>query len=68
MLLLYLINTLCNFSPLRRMTAGMILAGLSFVVAAIIQMEIDVSYLWIVEVFIDTYRNSSFPLYTHIRK
>nr|CAB3266111.1 solute carrier family 15 member 2-like [Phallusia mammillata] len=32
-----------NFSPLRRMTLGMILAGLSFVVAALIQMKIDVN-------------------------
>ncbi|CAK8674326.1 unnamed protein product [Clavelina lepadiformis] len=30
-----------NFSPLRRMTLGMILAGISFVVAALVQMMID---------------------------
>ena len=31
------------FPPLRRMTAGLILAGLSFIAAAILQIEIDVS-------------------------
>ena len=34
-----------NFSPLRRMTAGLVLAGLSFVCAAILQFQIDVSPL-----------------------
>ena len=31
------------FPPLRRMTVGLILAGVSFVAAAILQIEIDVS-------------------------
>ncbi|KAM3836258.1 solute carrier family 15 member 1 [Vipera latastei] len=30
-----------NFTPLRKMTVGMILAGLAFVVAAVVQVEID---------------------------
>ncbi|XP_035249771.1 solute carrier family 15 member 1-like [Anguilla rostrata] len=30
-----------NFTPLRRMTVGMLLAGLAFVVAALVQIEID---------------------------
>uniref|UniRef100_H2Y7V0 Solute carrier family 15 member 2 n=1 Tax=Ciona savignyi TaxID=51511 RepID=H2Y7V0_CIOSA len=30
-----------NFSPLRRMTLGMLLAGLAFIVAALVQMMID---------------------------
>ncbi|CAK8674323.1 unnamed protein product [Clavelina lepadiformis] len=33
-----------NFSPLRRMAFGMILAGMSFVVAALVHMKIDVNY------------------------
>jgi len=32
-----------NFSPLRRMGFGMVLAGVAFVVAALVQMEIDVN-------------------------
>jgi len=32
-----------NFSPLRKMTVGLMLAGVSFVCAAILQFEIDVS-------------------------
>jgi len=32
------------FPPLRRMTAGLILAGISFIAAALLQIEIDVSF------------------------
>ena len=31
------------FSPLRRMTAGLLLAGLSFIVSGIVQLKIEVS-------------------------
>ena len=31
------------FSPLRKMTLGMILAGVSFILAALVQLQMDVS-------------------------
>jgi len=48
-----------NFSPLRRMTTGLILAGISFLFAAALQFEIDVSLICHNKLFLNSWKRQT---------